>query len=78
MKENEIDLEFHFKNTKRGQKNMGIIEELKGKRTYIMAASLAIWGILGLLLGKNEIQEAITIMLEASALAGIRASVAKP
>jgi hypothetical protein len=71
----EIDLKFHLEKSRRNLK-MNVLKELEGKRTYIMAAALAAWAILGLFLQKTSLEQAITTILEAGALIGIRASFA--
>lgn len=69
----EIDIEAHFKTTRR-DKQMDVLKELEGKRTYIVAAALALWAILGIILQKMTVEQGVTVLLEAGALIGIRAS----
>lgn len=45
---------------------------LNGYKTYILAACLAIWAITGLVLGKVDVNTAVTEILAALTAAGLR------
>lgn len=49
-----------------------LFDKMKGKKTFTVAAVMVIYAISALLLGKIDGNGAVTILLEAAALAGIR------
>ena len=51
-------------------------EPLPGKKTYLVAGAMILYAVLGLVLGYTEPDAAITLVLEALALAGLRLAVA--
>lgn len=71
----DIDIEYHFNKHSRRSLSMQLWKELEGNRTYIIGFLLALWGVLGFALGRTDVQGMITILLEAAALLGIRASI---
>jgi len=51
-------------------------QPLAGKKTYLIAAAMILYAVCGLLLGYTEPDAAITLILEALALAGLRLGIA--
>lgn len=49
-----------------------MFSKLSGKKSYIVACLIALYGIGGYLLGKESVDGAIKLVLEAAALAGLR------
>ncbi|KKM85362.1 hypothetical protein LCGC14_1289740 [marine sediment metagenome] len=50
---------------------------LTGSKTYMVVAAMILYAILGLVLGYQEAPEAMKLVLEALAVAGLRIGVAK-
>ena len=53
------------------------MKHVSGNKSYAIAAILALYAVLGLVLGKSTLDEAITLLLQAGGLAGIRHAIAK-
>ncbi len=51
--------------------------EYKGKRTYIVCTLMFVYAVAGGLLGQLESPEVIQLILEAGAIAGLRAGMVK-
>lgn len=49
---------------------------LSGKKTYVAAGLLVLYAVLGLVTGKLEDVQSVGIILEALAIAGLRAGIA--
>jgi len=54
-----------------------MIEFLKGKKTYIVVAAMVLYAGLGLVLGYQTQDQAITLVLDGLAIAGLRLGMAK-
>ena len=48
---------------------------LSGKKTYIVCSAMFVFAFIGLMLGKLDAASAVTILLEAAAIAGLRNSI---
>lgn len=48
------------------------MKSLEGKKTYIVAAGMVAYAVIGAALGYVEIDRAIELLMEAAALAGLR------
>jgi hypothetical protein len=47
---------------------------LKGKKTYLAVVAMVAFAVIGLALGKLDSTDAVTLMLQAAAIAGLRNS----
>lgn len=47
-------------------------KKVDGKKTYIVAIATAVFAVLGVLLGKLEVKEAVELLLGSGALASLR------
>ena len=45
---------------------------LKGRKTYLMAGALALWAVLGFVLGRGDIDVLVRLLVEAGAIASLR------
>ena len=50
---------------------------IQGKKTYIVAGLMCIYAVVGYFLGKETPDELVKMILEALAVAGLRAGIAK-
>jgi len=54
-----------------------VLKYLKGKKTYIVAALMVVYALLGYYLGELEHASTVNLCLEGLAIAGLRAGVSK-
>jgi len=54
-----------------------MIGKIDGNKTYIVGGLTVVWGILGLLLGQMETEQAIPVILAGLGVFGFRSAISK-
>lgn len=67
----EIDIEAHFKTTRRTET---MLEKIDGYKTYIIAVSMLCYAIGGFISGYVQLQQAIEVALLAAGMMGLKHS----